>query len=174
MKNDFDKLVDVAACLDKATPNLSDHFKDLDERVPLYAVTITYKQTYKISVTKIRKAVFQGDGRFKHETVYEQVVELRSRSRSEQIALSANQLITDFEGINFLLYPEFQKNGMIHYHGFYWHPTLTGKLVEDTILRKLRKYGKQEDCKPVSDVTAWLNYIQKEGRPFISNYYEIV
>lgn len=169
MKVDFKSLAVVVNHLDKTTPKLLPLYLDKDKQHDLYAVTITYKPSYELEVTRVVTKVFNINAkhefdRIKHRTEKIFKVKLSHQDRHRQIELSGNQLIKDLDGLHYVLYPEFTQRGIVHWHGIIYHPLVNSKLVEDMICTQLRRYGKQQDVKRVVSIPSWVQYMCKEER----------
>jgi len=171
VKTIFNRITEVAASLDKATPARWARITDLHntQKIMMYAVTITYKKNYSITVTKMRQPTFKHEGKMGLKTLYDQQIVIYKQERFNQITLTGDQLVQAFEGMEYIFYPEFTKNGMIHWHGLMYHPLMPAcGIVEDSIIKVCNRFGKQNDVKKVNDIEAWYDYITKEGRPPIA------
>lgn len=155
--------------LDRATPPKWPIIEALYKIHEMYAITITYKSNHSITVEKIKMPTFKHEGTIGMKTLYDHNIVIKKQERSNQIKLTAEELTTSFEGMEFILYPEFTKNGMIHWHGLMYHPLIQAcGVVEDSIIKVCRRFGKQHDVKKVNDIEAWFKYITKEGRAPLS------
>lgn len=163
MKTEFQSM-GGSTQLDRATPDLYHRYEELSNRHTLYSVTITYKTSYAITLTEIRTLKFKGDGRIRQDKEYVQKVRLGSMPREDQIIFAGAEIRKIFKGLEGTLFPEFQKNGTIHWHGIMYHPLCNGKVVEDAILKQLRKFGKCQDCSEINSLRNWVNYMSKERR----------
>lgn len=164
VKTIFERMSVVTDLLDQVTPKRWEVIQQLHVTRKMYAVTITYKANYTITVTKIRQPTFKYEGKGT-KTLYDQNIVIKKKDRFEQIRLTGNQLEKDLQGLEYILYPEFTKNGMIHWHGLMFHPDMPAcGIVQDSILKVLRRYGKQQDVQEVVHLDVWYKYIIKEGR----------
>lgn len=165
VKTIFENLTVVAkTTLDRATPPKWPIIEGLYNEHNMYAVTITYKAMHEITVTKIRQPTFKHEG-MGSKTLWDQRIKLGKQDRFRQILLAGEEIKEAFKGMEYILYPEFTKKGMIHWHGLMYHPNMPAcGLVEDSIIKVCRRFGKQHDVQLVNDLEAWYKYITKEGR----------
>ena len=104
---------------------------------------------------------------------YPDVVKIGDVTPNFQFILTAAYLKQLFKSFHFLLFEEYTKKGLIHWHGVIWHPVykIPNSKVKTVLKGKLKRCGKanlnNQSIDIVNDIDAWSKYILKESGNFI-------
>lgn len=119
------------------------------------AAILPFYDWYALTVTVDRHA------KYKNRLIYKMLPH-------EQINAMYTKLKTIFDdGFNYYFRFEFTKKGIIHAHGIVSHKTYKSynDIVMHTIKQTIQRiFGRIQDCRPVSNMKSWMDYINKEYR----------
>lgn len=164
----LDDLLKKAAKRECNDSHLKETLKVIYDQECLYGVTITFSPKKKFPVSLI--------------TDNDNVVKLGDLSINFQFILTAAYLKQLFKSFHFLLFEEYTKKGLIHWHGVVWHPIykIPNSKVKTVLKGKLKRCGKanlnNQSIDIVNDIDAWSEYILKESGNFIcsaANEYDL-
>lgn len=133
--------------------------KDIHSKECLYGVTITFSPKKRFNAQLISKI--------------DSAVTLGNLPPNVQFVLTAAYLKELFKSFHFLLFEEYTKKGLIHWHGVVWHPSfkIPNSKIKTVLKGKLKRCGKanlnNQSLDIVNDIDAWVKYIMKEDGNFI-------
>lgn len=128
----------------------------------LYGITITFSDKARFD-NPIKR-----EGQQKSGALY-------SQSTNSQFLLTNRFIQKTFKEFHFILYEEYTRRGIIHYHGVIWHPLykVENSRIKASIFKKLRRCGKanlsSNSLQKISSIESWTNYILKEQGYFVCN-----
>ncbi len=124
-----------------------------------YGITITFSPTWYPQPKK-------GKRRNKYLNKY---------SPLQQYSQTKSVIVNDFKGMIYLLYPEWNDAGIVHYHGVIAHPTINieNSLVLTSIKLIVKGYGDRnvhrDALQKVSNIKKCLTYASKEKNASLSS-----
>lgn len=149
----------------KARSIIDDHralLMDLHQKEFLYGITITFPDRAKF------KPLVEDLVKPKSDALYKLPV-------NYQFLLTHDFIQKTFKDFQYLLYEEYTKKGIIHYHGVIWHPKykVENSRILASIFKKLRRCGKanctSNSLQKISNIDSWSSYILKEQGYFVCN-----